>query len=1505
MSSISRLKVSDIASTNVLTITADTSLKDAIRYFAERRISCLVVAESGHPVGIVTERDLLRLICSGYDELRPVSAVMSAPLMTARKDLNFALAWNMLSNRAVRHLVLVDESGCLSGVVSASDFRRHIGHDLFEVIQHLGVVLNASDDLVDPDRPLSCVLETMASRRLDHMVIGRDEIPLGIITERDIPRLMVAGIDVRQVPVSQVMSAPLLTAEVGIAASKAAELLNNSGLRHLVMLDRHGRFAGVISQHRLLERLSAALLAEERDHLAQQVEVGEQRFRLFIENMQLPLCHVDAAGNIIYLNQRCSADFGYTQSELPDVTTWWKQVCPDPRYRQQCVRRFSAAVEEARQTRQPIRPQEYRMTCKDGQQLIIEMTGICLDDELLLTYVDITERRRQQYMLQLQARRAQALLELPHLAGNQPEEAFIACGEQIAGELTESPVTFLHHVLPSGQLQLAWCNHPDAGHCETLCMPQAQWLQALETREPVISNQQACCPHSHGLVAMQRLVVVPVLEQGQVVMLAGAGNKHANYEQHDAETLQLVAHEIWRTLQRQRVLTALRDSEARLRESEQQFRLLTENAVSGIACHELIRNEQGEAIDSRILSANPAFERHTGIRLEDAIGQRISVLMPGIEKTELLQAYAGVVQTGEPAEFEFYSSFLDRHYQISAYRLGENRFANAFLDISDRRRAEAALRESEQHFRTLANGGMALIWTAGLDRQCNYFNEPWLRFTGRTLAQEVGTGWAEGVHPEDLPACMATYNHRFEQREAFSMEYRLCRADGCYRWIRDLGNPRHDSNGNFIGYIGFCYDITEQKLAEDQLRQSASVFEHANEGILITDAQARILDVNAAFTRITGYSRDEVIGRNPRLLKSGRQGREYYSAMWRALQETGHWSGEQWNRRKDGEVYAELLTISAVHDRQGEIVRYVGLFSDITPLKEHQKQLEFIAHYDALTSLPNRVLLADRLKQAMALAVRHQSLLAVVYLDLDGFKAINDNHGHDIGDRLLIVLAERMTHALRGSDTLSRLGGDEFVLVLLDLPDQDTCITILERLLRAVAAPVQINGQVLYVSASLGVSFYPQADNVDADQMLRQADQAMYQAKQAGKNRYHLFDAEQDRAVRGHYEDLERIRQALNNQELALHYQPKVNLRTGEVIGVEALIRWQHPQRGLLPPSAFLPLLEGQRLMLEVGQWVLSTALAQFSAWAAGGLHLPVSVNLHAMQLLQPDFVEQLRHELARHPALRPGDLELEVLETSALQDMLQVSHVIVDCQALGVSFSVDDFGTGYSSLTYLKRLPARLLKIDQSFVRDMLEDPDDLAILDGVLGLASAFQRQAIAEGVETPAHAQMLLRMGCELGQGYAIARPMPAAGIHEWLREWQQQPLPWQQSAMIERHVLPVLYAMVDHRAWVLALGRYLRGEQDLLPPQDQQQCRFGHWLHHEGMQHYASHPVMPVMLQLHQQIHAEATRLLDLYVAGDHQGARDGLHVVENLRDRLLEQLNLLLDHPVDKSVDKSG
>jgi len=539
------------------------------------------------------------------------------------------------------------------------------------------------------------------------------------------------------------------------------------------------------------------------------------------------------------------------------------------------------------------------------------------------------------------------------------------------------------------------------------------------------------------------------------------------------------------------------------------------------------------------------------------------------------------------------------------------------------------------------------------------------------------------------------------------------------------------------------------------------------------NADGLVARTNPSFTRITGYAAEDVIGKSHKRLLPALQSRRFYELLYRSLGKNRYWTGELWCKRKDEQTFPLLLSISTVVDNHNTVEHYIGIFSDISRIKEHEAELDRVAHYDPLTGTPNRRLLADRLQQSIVRADRNKKNLAVCYIDLDGFKYVNDHHGHKAGDDLLIGIANNLKHVLRADDTLSRLGGDEFVLLLYDSGTPEECSIILDRILTTIKVPVSIDMAVINVSGSIGVSLYPH-DHSDADTLLRHADQAMYRAKESGRNRYHLFDPDSDHKAQQQREMVDRLHLALQSGEFELYFQPKVDLSNGALIGVEALIRWQHPEHGLLSPAAFLPRVEGSTVAYPLGKWVIATALDKVTAWIRQGFPIKVSVNVGADQLMQPTFLADLRDALARHPDVPPDYLELEVLENVSISDMASTAQVLLECHRIGVNIALDDFGTGYSSLTHLRKLPVDVLKIDQSFVRDMLTDQEDYGIVEAVISLAAAFNRQVIAEGVETLAHGAALLQMGCHFVQGYGIARPMPGDQVEAWAHAWTAQRL-----------------------------------------------------------------------------------------------------------------------------------
>ena len=680
-------------------------------------------------------------------------------------------------------------------------------------------------------------------------------------------------------------------------------------------------------------------------------------------------------------------------------------------------------------------------------------------------------------------------------------------------------------------------------------------------------------------------------------------------------------------------------------------------------------------------------------------------------------------------------------------------------------------------------------------------------------------------------------------------------------------------------FNGFIRDITERKEAEENSQLASRVFNESHEGIIITDLHGIIIDVNPAFCRITGYSRNSVIGGNPSILSSGKQSSQFYAEMWLSLKDHGYWQGEVWNRNKSGALYAELLSISALTDDDGNVLHYVGMFSDITKSKMQQEELNQMAHYDVLTGLPNRALFSDRFHQALVHSDRNKMKLAVCFIDLDNFKPINDNFGHDVGDQLLIEVSDRIKGSLREEDTISRQGGDEFAILLGDIESYEQCQQTLDRIQYSLVQPYLINSVPHTISASIGVTLYP-SDNSDIDTLMRHADQAMYQAKQAGRNRYHLFNTEHNQEELLKHHRLDEIERALVNNEFELYYQAKVNMRTGDAFGAEALIRWIHPEKGLIPPLDFLPMVEGTELEIRIGNWVIEQAIKQLEDWNQHEIQCEVSVNIASHHLLSDNFFKILDDILTKYPSVDSSCLQIEILESSALGDLNAISGIIKTCQeALGIKVALDDFGTGYSSLTHLRSLPANTIKIDQSFVRDMLDDPSDYAIIDGVIGLADAFSRDIIAEGVETTEHGLMLIIMGCYAAQGYGIAKPMPADAFLAWLNDYtpNQEWLDIANTNRTDKENRVKLFRLVT-KHWENIFIANIQSDPETIsswPIMHEKQDHCAHWLKRARQEKLFTQSSITKLEEAHEEEHLIANIIFQKYQDGEIDEARSVL------------------------------
>lgn len=1204
------MTLGDLMTASVKTVASDITLQEAAQLMADARFSCLVVQQDGHPVGILTERDLVRFLHDQVALSRLINEVMSTPVVTARVGDTFRDGLLLMHQYALRHLVLVDHSNVVCGIVSESDLRSHLGLDVIGKVKNLQAAMDRSTPSMPPETSLSHALERMIFERWDYVVVAEGEQALGIITERDIPGLLTARADAEALTLQQVMSFPVKTIRHDASLFDAVKQMTESRMRHLVVVDEEEKFVGAISQHGLLERIGLEFIGDSMHEL-------------------------------------------------------------------ETLRAERVAAERALQERQEV----YSTIVNQAADSIV------LIDSETLGFAEFNTVAHESLGYSREEFKVMTLLDL------QAE------------------------------------------------MPPSQVRQRVQKTVADGSSYLFEIPHRRkdGSVRLTRVSSRPVTIRGKIYLSA-----------------------IWTDI------TEHRRAESALRKSEAHFRSLFEQAAVGMSI---------VSPEAKWLQVNQRLCDILGYTREELLSLNFQDITPpelvGSDKERVRQLLAGKVQADswEKQYIRKDRRLIWVRITTSLARTEDGRpdyFVTITEDITAQREISEGLRRSEQKLRGLYE--LSPLGIALTDMQGHYidFNEAFTRICGYPEAEIKQLDYWT-LTPEKYAEAEVEQLECLEQNGCYGpYEKAYRRKDGTLVPIRLNGMlVTGEDEQHYIWSI--VEDISERVAAEEQINLAASVFSEASEGIMITDAAGVILKVNHAFTTITGYQAEEALGNTPRMLKSGRHDLAFYTKLWNQLVQTEHWVGELWNRRKGGEEYAEQLSISAVKDAAGKTTHYVGIFTDITEHKRQQEQIERLAYYDALTRLPNRVLLADRMRQAIAHADRSKRMFAVCYLDLDGFKPINDRFGHKAGDSVLVEIAKRLQDFVRSEDTVARLGGDEFVLLLTGLGREEESEPILARLLEIVTRPCALSENVkVSVSASIGVTFYP-TDHNDSDVLLRHADQAMYQAKQLGRNRMHPFDPIYDQQARMLRELKTKVRGGLGRSEFLLYWQPKIDLVRGHVVGAEALIRWKQEDASILLPGSFLPTLENDDLIIEIGDFVIQEGISTLSRWQALGMDLSVSINIAARQMLSPDFIGKLHAVLAGRADIA-ARLELEILETTALEDLDKVKRLIDECRALGVSTALDDFGTGYSSMTYFRHLPVDTVKVDQSFVRDMLTNTDDLAIVEGILGLTKAFGKTAVAEGVEFLEHLPTLQRMGCHIAQGYAIGYPMPEQEFLRWVKDFK---------------------------------------------------------------------------------------------------------------------------------------
>ena len=835
-------------------------------------------------------------------------------------------------------------------------------------------------------------------------------------------------------------------------------------------------------------------------------------------------------------------------------------------------------------------------------------------------------------------------------------------------------------------------------------------------------------------------------------------------------------------------ITERKQVEEMLRQSEERFRFLTENATDMVYRMSLP--------DGRNEYVSPASIRLFGYAPEEFYNSPLLIrkVMPPDWQVYFEERWAKLVAGEMPPFYEYpiirksgetrwmnqrNSPILDSSGKLIAIQgvvtditerkqaEEEIRALNLSLEEQVRERTKELLAKEEQLRETLALNDSILMKSAmGIaayrqDGQCVMANPSLASIVGGTQEQLLKqnfrqlSSWQALGLLEAAERVLAT-----GAREAREVRYLTSFSRDI--WVRGQLS-RFTSRGE-PHLLLMLENITEKKSTEDELCIAASVFKNSSEGILVTDAGGIIMSVNPAFTEITGYTEEEALGRKISLLRSDRHGAEFYRSMWDALTKEGCWQGEIWNRRKDGEAYLEWLSINRIEDGADAPFRYVAIFHDITELRRKDEEIRHQAFHDALTGLPNRALMQDRLLHALERAKREGGRLSVAFIDLDRFKAINDGLGHDIGDLLLQEVARRVKSRMRTADTVARLGGDEFVVLMEDLREVVDSADLAQELIAEIARPMELSGHAVEISASMGMAFYPE-DGTNPLELMKRADLAMYAAKSAGRNTYRFFQQDMQDQISQRLNLEMELRRALVQRDLELHYQPKVDLATGKILGVEALVRWRHPLRGLLLPADFIPLAEECGLICELGDWVLDEVCRQSAAWQIAGRTFKIAFNISAHQLEAGDLVARISELTTRH-GISPADLELELTESTVMAHSKHAASVLARLRWIGVTVAVSDFCAGYSSLSYLRQLPLDILKINHSFVADADSNEEDGQIVKTILALGGMFKLTMEAEGIETSHQAELLQSFGCGIAQGYFFSRPLPAREFEDWL-------------------------------------------------------------------------------------------------------------------------------------------
>lgn len=1327
---IESVPLKTILSPNVVTVEPESRVSDALKVMKSRTISSVVVVdEVNKPVGIFTEQDAIRLLAESKSlSLLIMGDVMSKPVLCAKESMGYGIAYQLMSDHQVRHLVVVDDNGVMVGLVSEGDFLHHMGMEYLVELKSVQTAMTQNVTTVDKNQPLTAALQIMSRQKISCVVATEADKPIGILTERDMVRIASDLDDISGLKVSDEMSSPLQSVFATTPLQHASYLMESKNIRRLTVVNSNGELQGVLTRHDIAKSLQGSYieyLQETLNRKNKKLEDTEAELRAveqknfyqnLVEQVSDAIYIIDADdARILDVNQQASLSLQYERDDLlnmriTEISTlytsleeWLNKWIPE-------IRGKGEKWINSRHKR------------SDGALVPVEVKARLVKyrhkEYVVAIARDISERLESTRLLKESKKRFQSLFDNAPMAyqsldmeGNiqAVNKAWLAlAGVESEEVLGRNIADFLSHK-----------------SVETLGIEFPQFVKNKVVSGPIFEF---------------------VRPDGEIRIVSVSG--------------QISQDEISGELRTHCLLNDVTEKEKNqqaIRESEERFRKIFEQSPYAMAYVEF---------SGDLIGINQEFIDQFGYKPEE-----ISSFDAWVNRVHPNPVYREKARTNwlasvdearakneriRPQEYVINCKNGQRKTVRASGIVTEQGFLAILQDITEQKRASAALKDSAETYFGVITTARDGFWIVDRKGKFRDVNEAYLKMSGysREELMEMSISDVEAVEtPEITRRRIQTIEE--EGGQTFLSKHK--RKNGEIYDVEVNATYWPGGDGRFFAFIR---DVTQRLKRDEEIRQAATVFASTTEGVMITDKRGIIQRVNNAFCTLTGYSESEVVGHQPSILQSGRHDRLFYEQMWKSLTEKGSWQGEVWNRRKDGTTYPELLSVNAVYDEGRNVSHYVGVFADITHLKESEQELAYLAHHDMLTGLPNRLMIQSQLEQSLGVAQREDKKLALLLLDLDRFKDVNDSFGHASGDELLQQIADALRERLRQADLISRMGGDEFAILLDDIKHVEDAGVVADDIIKHLSRRWQLsNGREVAVGVSVGISLFP-AHSADASSLLQHADAALYRAKSEGRGRFHYFTEELTIDARHRLELEARLMNAVSDNQLEVYFQPQLDIQSGTIIGAEALVRWNDPEKGLVMPGQFIALAEQTGIITDIGLFVLRQSCIQLKKWLDQGYSpITLAVNLSPVQLRHGD-VYRLIEDVLADTGLSPQFLELEITE-SALMDREQESiELLQKLRSLGVRIAIDDFGTGYSSLAYLKKFPLDVLKIDKSFVDDIPSDKDDMVIASTIVAMGHNLGIRVLAEGVETEEQLEFLRSKDCHCYQGYLSSPPVPAA-------------------------------------------------------------------------------------------------------------------------------------------------